>query len=108
MLAEIRVVSAGYFDAMGISLVRGRMLSPSIDVPTNKAGAMVVNQAFEKKFIPRGVDPIGQHIDDNEKPNEKTVIAGVVTDIRQDLTAAPIRNTTFLDLHCQRNTAPNC
>jgi putative ABC transport system permease protein len=97
MLAEIRLVSPGYFDAMGIRLVRGRMLSPSIDVPTNKAGAMVVNQAFVKKFIPSGVDPIGQHIDDSEKPNEKTVIAGVVTDIRQNLTAPPMPEYDFLE-----------
>jgi putative ABC transport system permease protein len=84
-LAEMRFASEGYFDAMGIRLVRGRMLSPSIDVPTNKAGTMVVNQAFVKKFIPKGLDPIGQHVDDSDKADEKTGIAGVVTDVRQAL-----------------------
>jgi len=90
MLAEMRVVSPGYFDAMGIRLLRGRLLSQSLDTPDNKAGAIVVNQAFVKKFGLNGVDPIGQHIDDNDKADEKTGIVGVVTNVRQDLMQPPL------------------
>jgi predicted permease len=96
-LAENRFVSEGYFNAMGIRLVRGRMLSPSIDVSSNKAGTIVVNQAFVRKFIPKGIDPIGQHIDDNEKADEKTAIVGVVTDVRQNLTDKPMPEMDYLD-----------
>ncbi len=95
-LAEVRFVSGGYFEALGIHLERGRMLSPSIDVSSNKAGAVVVNQAFVKKFIPQSLDPVGQHLDDNDKADEKTGIVGVTTDVRQDLTDAPLPEMDYL------------
>ncbi len=84
-LAEERFVSADYFDAMGIQLLHGRRLSPSIDVPANKSMAMVVNQAFVKKFVPGNLDAVGQHIDDRDKAEEKSGIVGVVSDVRQNL-----------------------
>jgi putative ABC transport system permease protein len=84
-LAEQRFVSADYFDAMGIHLLQGRSLSPSIDVAANKSAAMVVNQAFVKKFVPGNLDPVGQHIDDRDKTEEKTSIVGVVSSVRQNL-----------------------
>ena len=84
-LAEIRFVSPGYFQAMDIHLLQGRMLSPSIDLP-NKAGTIVVNQAFVKKFIPVPLNPVGQHLDDADKVDEKTQIVGEITNVRQDLT----------------------
>lgn len=84
-LAEQRFVSPDYFDAMGIQLLRGRNLSPSIDVPANKSMTMVVNQAFVKKFVPGKLDAVGQHIDDRDKAEEKSGIVGVVSDVRQNL-----------------------
>ncbi|HEX5234604.1 MAG TPA: ABC transporter permease [Silvibacterium sp.] len=95
-LAEIRFMSQGYFNVMGIHLIRGRMLSPTIDLPSNKAGTILVNQAFVKKFIPQSLDPIGQHLDDSEKADEKTGIVGVVTDIRQDLSEKPLPEMDYL------------
>ena len=85
MGAETRYVSAGYFDAMGLQLIRGRLLSPSLDKPENLAGTMVVNQAFQHKFFPSGGDPVGAHIDDDPKPEAKSRIVGVVTSVRQAL-----------------------
>jgi predicted permease len=82
MLAENRVVSEGYFDAMGARLTHGRMLSPSLDTP-GKSFHAVVNQAFEKKFLPQGLDAVGQHIDDSDTAEEKTAIVGVTTSMRQ-------------------------
>ena len=61
------------------------MLSPSIDLPANQAATIVVNQAFVKKFMPAGLNPVGQHIEDGDKANEKTQIVGEVTNVRQDL-----------------------
>jgi predicted permease len=84
-LAEQRFVSADYFDAMGIQLLHGRRLSRSIDVPANKSMAMVVNQAFVKKFVPSNLDAVWQHIDDRDKAEEKSGIVGVVSDVRQNL-----------------------
>ncbi|MGD0736402.1 MAG: ABC transporter permease [Terracidiphilus sp.] len=85
MGAETRYVSAGYFNAMGLQLTGGRLLSPSLDKPENPAGSMVVNQAFQHKFFPTGGDPVGAHIDDDPKPELKSHIVGVVTNVRQAL-----------------------
>ena len=89
-LAEQRYVSTGYFDAMGIRLLRGRRLSPAIDLPTNKSTAIVVNEAFVKKFVPSHLDPVGQHLDDSDDTDHKSGIVGVVTDVRQNLMEAPL------------------
>ena len=89
-LAEMRFVSPDYFDAMGIALVRGRMLDPRIDTPGSHT-VMVVNEAFVKKFFAPGEDPLGQHIDDFDKAE----IVGVVRDIRQDLYQPPLAEMDF-------------
>jgi len=85
MSAETRFVSEGYFQAMGISLVRGRPLSPSLDKAENPAGTMVVNEAFQHKFFSHADDPIGAHIDDAPQPQLKSSIVGLVTNVRQAL-----------------------
>jgi predicted permease len=96
MLAENRLVSVGYFDAMGIKLAHGRMLSQALDTPDHPAGAVVVNEAFRRKFFSGGGDPVGAHMDDNDKAELKTGIVGVVTDVRQDLQQPPLAEMDFL------------
>jgi predicted permease len=94
--AETRFVSEGYFDAMGLKVTRGRLLSPSIDRPENPAGTMVVNEAFRRKFFSDGSDPVGAHIDDDPKPELKSGIVGVVTNVRQDLQQPPMPEMDWL------------
>lgn len=96
MLAEQRFVTPGYFDAMSIRLERGRMLSESLDQSTNKFGTIVVNQAFVKKFLTNGAGAIGQHLDDNDKPDERTEIVGEVTNIRQSLWDPPLPEMDYV------------
>jgi predicted permease len=79
MLAEERMVTPGYYSAFGIRLVRGRLLNPATDTIPD-APKIVVNEAFVKKFIPTGMDPVGAHIDDGNAE-----IVGVVSNIRQAL-----------------------
>jgi putative ABC transport system permease protein len=95
-LVEQRFVSADYFGAMGINLLHGRNLSPSIDVSANKSVAMVVNQAFVKKFVPGNLDAVGQHIDDRDKTEEKSGIVGVVSNVRQNLMESPLPEMDLL------------
>jgi predicted permease len=94
--AEMRYVSAGYFDAMGIHLVRGRMLSAGLDPWQNPSGTVVVNEAFKRKFFANGGNPVGAHIDDNDKPELKTGIVGMVSDIQQDLREPPLAEMDWL------------
>jgi predicted permease len=96
MLAENRMVSAGYFDVMGIPLHRGRNLSPGLDHADNPSAAVVVNDAFVKKFIPAGLDPLTQRIDDGDKPEDWTRIVGVVGNVRQDIYEPALAERDFL------------
>ena len=91
-LAEVRVASAGYFDAMGIKLVRGRRLSPAEDAPNLTVANAVVNQAFQKKFFRNGGDPVGARTDEGDKNN----IVGLVTDVRQNLYEPPLAELDWL------------
>ncbi|MGA8345771.1 MAG: ABC transporter permease [Candidatus Sulfotelmatobacter sp.] len=84
-IAEQRILTPGYFQALGVSLVRGRMLDEKIDTPTSPS-VVVVNEAFVKKFFSEDEDPIGQHIDDKEK----TTIVGVVRSVRQVIYQPPM------------------
>ena len=94
--AEIRFVSSGYFDAMGIKLVRGRMLSPQVDrVEINPGGAVVVNEAFSREFLSNGADPVGAQLD-GDPAKTKTSIVGVVTNVRQDLKEPPLAEMDWL------------
>ena len=101
MLAEVRVVSRGYFDAMGIRMRGGRMLSPGLDgAVLDGAGQrgthVVVNDAFQKKFFPQGGEAVGAHLDDNDKPEEKTGIVGMTTSVRQNLMSLPMAEMDYL------------
>jgi predicted permease len=95
VLAENRFVSSGYFDVMGIPLHRGRMLSPGVDTP-HIAATVVVNDAFVREFIPPGLDPTAQRIDDAEKQEEWTQIVGVTGNVRQDIYEPPIAERDWL------------
>lgn len=89
-LAEDRYVDRGYFEAMGIKLVRGRMIDPKIDTPTSPQVA-VVNEAFVKKFFANGEDPIGKQI----KQDTPQTIVGVVSSVRQDLYSPPMAEIDY-------------
>ena len=96
MLAEQRLASTGYFDVFGIPLRRGRLLSPSLDRPENLAGSVVVNEAFVKKFIPAGLDPTAQRIDDSDKQEKWTHIVGVLGNVRQNIYEPPLAEADYL------------
>jgi predicted permease len=96
MLAENRIVSTGYFDVFGIRLRRGRMLSPGMDRPENIAPTVVVNEAFVKKFIPAGLDPTTQRIDDADHEDHWTRIVGVVGNVRQNIYEPTLAERDFV------------
>jgi putative ABC transport system permease protein len=78
---EKRQVSPDYFRALETPLIKGRFFTDA-----DKADAplvMIVNQAFAKKFWPKG-DALGKRVTfDNPKKNPKWItIVGVVGDIR--------------------------
>jgi len=89
-LAEDRYVEPGYFQTMGIRLLRGRLIDPRIDKLTSPQVA-VVNEAFVKKFFSNGEDPIGKQI----KQDTPQTIVGVVSSVRQDIYEPPLAEIDY-------------
>jgi predicted permease len=77
--SESRSVTAGYYQALGIPIVRGRAFG-SQDTPSSQP-AVMVNQAWVKEFLTRGQDPIAKAFAGT--PN--MAIIGVSGDVRQNL-----------------------
>ena len=79
-----QVVGDDAFAVLGARIVRGRALGPG-DVQ-GAPGAVVVNEAFAKKFFRPDEDPVGQRVSVapwGDTPPEQTIV-GVVADIKQN------------------------
>jgi predicted permease len=94
--AEVRMVSSGYYDVIGLAFHRGRKLSPGLDRAGNLAPTVVVNDAFIGKFIPASLDPTAQRIMNNAKQERWTQIVGVAGNVRQNLYEKPYAEYDFL------------
>ncbi len=81
-LAQYRTVTAGYFDAAGIPLKRGRTFSER-DTDRTRAVA-VVNEELVSQWL-QGLEPIGARllVDDNDGPPRPVEIVGVVGNVQQ-------------------------
>jgi len=77
-VAEVRNVEGGYFDALGVSLLRGRLLDDR-DRP-GSVDAVVVNQAMVDAQWP-DEDPIGRSIQLSWDGLEELRVVGVVEDV---------------------------
>lgn len=80
-LAEVSAVTARYFEAMGLHLLRGRTLQPN-DAGDDTIG-VVVNRTLAETCWP-GKDPLGQLIrPSSPKPQWHARVIGVVESARQ-------------------------
>ena len=76
-----RVVTPGYFEAMGIPLLSGRLLEAA-DRQDNEPVALV-NETLARRFWP-DEDPVGKRLRHSlEAGGEWVTVAGVVADVRQ-------------------------
>ncbi|HKP14391.1 MAG TPA: ABC transporter permease, partial [Blastocatellia bacterium] len=84
-----RVISPGYFDTMGIQLLRGRRFDERLDREDSTPVA-VVSETMARRLWP-GEDPLGKRIQPGDAdPNGWIEVVGVVNDVRQlDLTSEP-------------------
>lgn len=84
--ADYQAVSPGYFATLGITLQRGRLLTPA-----DRTGAppvAVVSADFVRRFLPNE-DPIGKRL--RRSPGDPWInIVGVVSDVRRSGKAAQI------------------
>jgi putative ABC transport system permease protein len=72
-------VAPGYFDAMGIPLLRGRLLNTRDDA--NAPRVVVISESVARRRLP-GIDAIGQRLRIGASPEWFTVV-GIVGDVRQ-------------------------
>lgn len=89
-LAEIRQVSPGWYQAMGLRLLRGRLSNPAMDAPESHK-VIVVNQKFVDTFIP-GEEPIGQQV---MRDAGNLTIIGVVSNGRQAIGQPPLAEMDY-------------
>lgn len=79
------IVSPGYFDALRIPLLRGRVFERADDLPGSPR-VLVINEAAARRYWP-GADPVGQTVTLEAVP---LTVVGVVGDVRNEgLASAP-------------------
>ncbi len=76
-IADTARASTGYFTTIGLRLLSGRLFS---EADLDDGDAVIVNQAFVRKFFPNE-DPLGKRLLDGEKKHPSQII-GVVSDYR--------------------------
>ncbi|HEV2306161.1 MAG TPA: FtsX-like permease family protein, partial [Candidatus Acidoferrales bacterium] len=89
---EFRFVTPGYFEAIGLSLVKGRFLTPA-----DKGRDVAVISESVARSVLRGRNPIGMHVfcghfDESQKWCR---VVGEVADVRTQSDAAPILAVYF-------------
>jgi predicted permease len=96
--ADVGLVTAGYFPAMGMTFLRGRNFDPADrftdeqlnDAALPRTGVVIVNGTFASRYFP-GEDPVGRTIvlPDTLFGGAGRTIVGVVSDVRHAVTEAP-------------------
>jgi putative ABC transport system permease protein len=87
-VVDVRVCDNGFFTAMGVPLVRGRLFNER--ELRELSNVVIVNEALVRQHLP-GEDPLGKQlvIDMSDNPSPTTII-GVVGDVRyMDLVTRP-------------------
>lgn len=95
--ADIQVVSAGYFETMGVPLLTGRMFART-DHEASEAVA-VVDEPFARRFFQDPADALGARVKQFGRPEYARVV-GVVGAVRQEGIATEPRAQLYL-LHAQ-------
>jgi predicted permease len=92
--ADFRLASGGYFAAMGIPLLRGRMFDERDR--DGAPDACVISQSVAQKYWP-GEDPIGRTIQFGNMDGDKDLlhIVGIVGDIRDGGLDQPMEPTVY-------------
>jgi predicted permease len=80
--ADNNAVGAGFFKAMGLSLLQGREFGPQDTAASPKVA--VINESLARRFFP-GSAPVGKRFGwtDSRNPSEDIEVIGVVKDFRE-------------------------
>ena len=91
--ADWQVVTPGYFEAMGVPLVRGRF--PAATDRANAPAVVIINETLARTYF-AGRDPIGQQIRMSGKERDWMTIVGVCADIRHEGLDTPANAQVYL------------
>ncbi len=81
-VADIRLADEGYFPALGIPLIRGRL--PAVSDAAGSPPVVVINETMARQLWPDG-DPIGARVRVSwDDPEAEPEIVGVVGDVRHN------------------------
>ena len=104
-IAHVNQVSDGYFETLGILLLRGRRFSES----DSAAGPTVaiVNESAARKYFPNR-DPIGESIEFDQRPSSRSSyrIVGVVRDTRHMNLREPAPPLVYIPVRQPRDGMP--
>jgi putative ABC transport system permease protein len=85
-------VTPGYFPAMGIRLVRGRLFNERDDAKAPRVA--LINETLARQHFPHE-DPIGKQINVTNGPDTWREIVGIVSDVKQYGVDRPTTNQTY-------------
>ncbi len=92
--AKFRAASGGYFGALGIHLMRGRVFNESDGELTPKV--VLINEATAERYWP-GEDPVGRRILSGNDENVWSTIIGVVANVKHAGLDAETSPETYYD-----------
>ena len=92
--AELRIATPGYFNAMGIQLLGGRLLAESDGADTQHVA--VISENLARQYWPHE-QPLGKHLQYSNMDGDKRLleIVGVVSDVREFGLDANARPTVY-------------
>lgn len=93
--AESNSVSTGYFQTMGMRLLRGRDLTDADNEKSNRVA--VINQAMADLYWP-GQDPVGRFVATSEDAAHPITIVGVVNNSRMSQLYGPYDRIFYLPI----------
>ena len=95
--ADVIPVTPGFFQALRVPLVRGRLIAEHDLAQTLPVA--VINDAAARQFWPAGVDPIGRTIEmrDWGAPYTATVV-GIVGNVRQEGPDQPVTTAVYVPI----------
>ena len=82
VVSRLRIVSAGFFEAMGIRMVQGRPFND--DDRRTTAPVAIVNESFARRYMPE-MDPTRAEISfgfPTVRPQTRRAVVGVVNDVK--------------------------
>ena len=106
LIANVRVVTPGYFRAIGMKLLNGRLLAQADGADAPKS--VVVNETMARTYWP-GMDPVGRRFK-REQSNSNVpwwTVVGIVADMRQGGMDVPVRPEAYFPFEQADFFCPN-